>query len=156
MDVPDENPNLEKDRLLPIANVSRLMKRALPENAKIAKDAKVGLFPLPLILEDCLQECVSEFISFVTSEASDRCAVDKRKTIGGEDILFALQSLGFDNYHDTLKTYLIKYRENASGANDAALRAFEQQQQQFQRHQTEMMMRQQQQQQQQQPHNRDE
>ncbi len=27
-------------RFLPIANISRIMKKALPENAKIAKDAK--------------------------------------------------------------------------------------------------------------------
>lgn len=33
------------------------MKTALPENAKIAKEAK-----------ECMQECVSEFISFITSE----------------------------------------------------------------------------------------
>jgi hypothetical protein len=33
------------------------MKRALPSNAKIAKDAK-----------ETVQECVSEFISFITSE----------------------------------------------------------------------------------------
>jgi histone H3/H4 len=33
------------------------MKSALPENAKIAKEAK-----------ECMQECVSEFISFITSE----------------------------------------------------------------------------------------
>jgi nuclear transcription Y subunit beta len=33
------------------------MKRTLPANAKIAKDAK-----------DAVQECVSEFISFITSE----------------------------------------------------------------------------------------
>jgi histone H3/H4 len=33
------------------------MKKALPENAKIAKEAK-----------ECVQECVSEFISFITSE----------------------------------------------------------------------------------------
>ncbi len=33
------------------------MKRALPANAKIAKDAK-----------ETVQECVSEFISFITSE----------------------------------------------------------------------------------------
>jgi histone H3/H4 len=33
------------------------MKMALPENAKIAKEAK-----------ECMQECVSEFISFITSE----------------------------------------------------------------------------------------
>jgi len=42
---------------LPIANISRIMKNALPENAKIAKDAK-----------ECVQECVTEFIAFITSE----------------------------------------------------------------------------------------
>lgn len=47
----------EQDRFLPIANISRIMKKALPPNGKIAKDAK-----------ETVQECVSEFISFVTSE----------------------------------------------------------------------------------------
>jgi nuclear transcription Y subunit beta len=47
----------EQDRFLPIANISRIMKKALPPNAKIAKDAK-----------ETVQECVSEFISFITSE----------------------------------------------------------------------------------------
>ena len=37
------------------------MKTALPENAKIAKEAK-----------ECMQECVSEFISFITSEGKWR------------------------------------------------------------------------------------
>ncbi|KAJ1676843.1 transcriptional activator hap3 [Spiromyces aspiralis] len=90
----------EQDRFLPIANVARIMKRALPENAKIAKEAK-----------ETVQECVSEFISFITSEASDRCQQEKRKTINGEDILWAMQSLGFENYADALKVYLTKYRE---------------------------------------------
>lgn len=30
----------EQDRLLPIANVSRIMKRAIPDNGKMAKDSK--------------------------------------------------------------------------------------------------------------------
>lgn len=30
----------EQDRFLPIANISRIMKKSLPDNAKIAKDAK--------------------------------------------------------------------------------------------------------------------
>jgi histone H3/H4 len=47
----------EQDRFLPIANISRIMKKNLPGNAKIAKDAK-----------ETVQECVSEFISFITSE----------------------------------------------------------------------------------------
>eukprot|EP00889_Picochlorum_renovo_P004709 jgi/Picre1/31739/NNA_007090.t1 len=62
----------EQDRYLPIANIGRIMKRSLPKNAKIAKDAK-----------DVVQECVSEFISFITSEASDKCQREKRKTLMG-------------------------------------------------------------------------
>lgn len=67
---------------------------------QIAKDAR-----------ECVQECVSEFISFITSEASDRCHTEKRKTINGEDILYAMTTLGFDNYVEPLKMYLQKYRE---------------------------------------------
>lgn len=37
--------------------------------------------------------------------------MEKRKTINGEDILFAMTSLGFDNYVEPLKLYLQKYRE---------------------------------------------
>ncbi|XP_067007140.1 nuclear transcription factor Y subunit beta [Anabrus simplex] len=94
----------EQDRFLPIANVAKIMKKAIPDSGKIAKDAR-----------ECVQECVSEFISFITSEASDRCHMEKRKTINGEDILFAMTSLGFDNYVEPLKLYLQKYREATKG-----------------------------------------
>ena len=60
----------EQDRFLPIANVARIMKKAIPSQGKIAKDAR-----------ECVQECVSEFISFITSEASDRCQVRKPKNL---------------------------------------------------------------------------
>lgn len=109
------------------------MKNALPDNAKIAKEAK-----------ECMQECVSEFISFITSEgklflnhricsiciksckwlfadigylllASEKCQQEKRKTVNGEDILFAMTSLGFENYAEALKVYLSKYREVSIG-----------------------------------------
>ncbi|XP_048423468.1 nuclear transcription factor Y subunit B-1 isoform X4 [Pyrus x bretschneideri] len=90
----------EQDRYLPIANISRIMKKALPPNGKIAKDAK-----------ETVQECVSEFISFVTSEASDKCLREKRKTINGDDLLWAMATLGFEDYIDPLKVYLTKYRE---------------------------------------------
>ena len=105
------------------APVARIMKMALPDNAKIAKEAK-----------ECMQECVSEFISFITSEgtyhyavrhggllcqrarltretASEKCQQEKRKTVNGEDILFAMTSLGFENYGEALKIYLARYRE---------------------------------------------
>ena len=46
-----------------------------------------------------------------THRASERCHQEKRKTINGEDILFAMSTLGFDNYVEPLKLYLQKYRE---------------------------------------------
>uniref|UniRef100_A0A452ZAQ9 Transcription factor CBF/NF-Y/archaeal histone domain-containing protein n=1 Tax=Aegilops tauschii subsp. strangulata TaxID=200361 RepID=A0A452ZAQ9_AEGTS len=90
----------EQDRFLPIANISRIMKKAIPANGKIAKDAK-----------ETVQECVSEFISFITSEASDKCQREKRKTINGDDLLWAMATLGFEEYIEPLKVYLQKYRE---------------------------------------------
>ncbi|KAL3932498.1 MAG: hypothetical protein SGBAC_010827, partial [Bacillariaceae sp.] len=92
------------DRYLPIANIARIMKNTLPENAKIAKDSK-----------ETVQECVSEFISFITSEASDKCLQEKRKTINGDDLLWAMSTLGFDKYVEPLKLYLNKYREAVRG-----------------------------------------
>ncbi|KAK9086468.1 hypothetical protein Syun_028862 [Stephania yunnanensis] len=90
----------EQDRLLPIANVGRIMKQILPPNAKISKEAK-----------ETMQECVSEFISFVTGEASEKCQKEKRKTVNGDDICWALGTLGFDDYAEPLRRYLHKYRE---------------------------------------------
>ncbi|KAJ7259146.1 histone-fold-containing protein [Mycena haematopus] len=98
----------EQDRFLPIANVSRIMKAAVSPSTKIGKDAK-----------ECVQECVSEFISFITSEAAERSLGEKRKTIGGEDILHAMGTLGFDNYAEVLKIYLAKLREHQSSSAGA-------------------------------------
>ncbi|MBA0603254.1 nuclear transcription factor Y subunit B-4 [Gossypium raimondii] len=90
----------EQERLLPIANVGRIMKQILPPNAKVSKEAK-----------QTLQECATEFISFVTGEASDKCRKENRKTVNGDDICWALGALGFDNYADAIVRYLHKYRE---------------------------------------------
>lgn len=95
-------PNIcdQQDQLLPIANVGRIMKQILPPNAKISKEAK-----------ETMQECVSEFISFVTGEASEKCRKERRKTVNGDDICWALGTLGFDDYAGPLRRYLHRYRD---------------------------------------------
>lgn len=69
----------EPDRWLPLADVSRIMKRALPSNASISKAAK-----------ETMQECVSELISFISSEAVESTRRRGRKTLRGEE-----DSVGF-------------------------------------------------------------
>ncbi|KAJ0971768.1 hypothetical protein J5N97_019727 [Dioscorea zingiberensis] len=90
----------EPDQFLPIANIGRIMRSAVPENGKIAKEAK-----------ESVQECVSEFISFITSEATDKCQRERRKTVNGDDLLWAMGTLGFDDYIEPLKLYLQLYRQ---------------------------------------------
>src|ERR1700733_15752482 len=80
--------------------LKKRMESYIVPTAKIAKDAK-----------ECVQECVSEFISFITSEAAEKCQLEKRKTVGGDDILAAMESLGFENYAETLKIHLAKLRQ---------------------------------------------
>ncbi|CAI2347314.1 unnamed protein product [Caenorhabditis sp. 36 PRJEB53466] len=72
---------LDQERYLPIANVVRIMKTQMDPQAKLAKDAK-----------ECVQECVSEFISFIASEAAEFCHNTKRKTITADDLLTALEA----------------------------------------------------------------
>jgi nuclear transcription Y subunit beta len=91
----------EYDRFLPVANIGRIIKNNLPKEVKLSKEAK-----------ETFQECVSEFISFITSEACDKCNQEKRKTINGDDIIYSLTNLGFDHYNGILKVFLEKYRES--------------------------------------------
>nr|AZS35406.1 LEC1 [Paeonia ostii] len=94
----------EQDRFMPIANVIRIMRKILPSHAKISDDAK-----------ETIQECVSEYISFITGEANERCQREQRKTITAEDVLWAMSKLGFDDYIEPLTMYLHRYREIEGG-----------------------------------------
>ena len=101
----------DADRHLPLANVARIMKKALPDNANISREAK-----------ETMQECVSELISFVTSEAVEIQTSRDRKVIKGEDVLLAFDALGFENYAEALTIYLARYRGVARDELAASLK----------------------------------
>ena len=96
----------EYDNYLPLANIGRIIKNNLPKDVKLSKNSK-----------ETFQECVSEFISFITSEANDKCNAEKRKIIKGEDIIHALNNLGFEKYCPILEIYLKKYKQSQSNNN---------------------------------------
>ena len=60
-------------------------------SAKISKEAK-----------ETMQECLTEFILFMTSEAWENCESNDRKTILGADLIKAMETLDFSHYTDIL------------------------------------------------------
>ena len=79
-------------------------KNGLP--VKISKEAK-----------ETVQECATEFLTFVTSEAQSICSENGRKTITADDVLTGLKNLGFDDYHDMVE-YCYKRYKSCEGTND--------------------------------------
>jgi hypothetical protein len=51
------------------------------------------------------------WLDVVFFRASDKCQKEKRKTINGDDLLWAMATLGFEDYIEPLKVYLARYRE---------------------------------------------
>ena len=101
----------EQDQYIPVANLLRIMRKILPQHAKISDEAK-----------ETIQECVSEYISFITAEANDRCQSEHRKTVTADDVLWAMKKLGFDQYAHSLSIYLHRYRQR-EGESLSLLRA---------------------------------
>ncbi|EYU25664.1 hypothetical protein MIMGU_mgv1a026487mg, partial [Erythranthe guttata] len=89
----------DANQYMSIANITRIMRRVLPANAKIANNAK-----------EAIEECISEFIRFITAEANARCHRDYRNTVTPEDVLAAMATLGFDDYLEPLTIFLNKHR----------------------------------------------
>ena len=79
----------------------------------VCKNASANSF-LSSPVKVCLQDCPTRYSITIANSAniaSEKCHQEKRKTVNGEDILFAMTSLGFENYAEALKIYLAKYRE---------------------------------------------
>ncbi|CAN0908745.1 Nuclear transcription factor Y subunit B-3 [Linum grandiflorum] len=86
---------------MPVSNIMRIMKSALPPNAKITNASK-----------ETVQKCLTEYISLVTVKASARCKRDMRMTLTADDLLWALGHLGFEGFVQPLTEYRDMYRKN--------------------------------------------
>nr|XP_027090430.1 nuclear transcription factor Y subunit B-8-like [Coffea arabica] len=104
--MPMPYPRRDPEHLFPITNIFRIMRRNLPPNARVSEEAK-----------STIQECVSDYINFITAEANERCRREHRKTITAEDLLYAHANLGFDNYIGPITLYLERYRQNEAAQN---------------------------------------
>ena len=48
---------------------------------------------------------------FFLRRATERCQQEKRKTINGDDIIWAFETLGFEQYAHLMKIYLQRYKD---------------------------------------------
>lgn len=84
---------------MPAATITRIMRKVLPDHARISDDAR-----------EAIQESVSEFIGFITDEAKERCQLESRRILTANDVLGAMDALGFHNYAETLTIFLSRHR----------------------------------------------
>jgi histone H3/H4 len=94
MDLGDEELSLQK------ANITKLVNEMMPDDITCPKDTR-----------DLLSECCVEFIHLIASEANEICEKDTKKTIAGEHVVSALQSLGFEDYVSEIKEVLNEYQK---------------------------------------------
>ena len=122
----------EQDRFLPIAVVDRIMKsvdtNSNPYKVTVPCPTVVFLycfsfkqkrgFQISVGARQCMQECASELINFVTMAAKERCTSPSARTIRGEDIVETLKSLGLDPYVPATQAHLRKHRRREEEPED--------------------------------------
>ena len=74
-----------------LATLNKLMQESLPKGLLMTKE-----------LKELIGECCLEFVHLLSSEANELCEKESKKTINGEHILKALESLGFSQYMDVV------------------------------------------------------
>ncbi|PNX98770.1 nuclear transcription factor Y subunit B-3-like protein [Trifolium pratense] len=96
-------PPTTDDNLLPITKLTKIMERALPQDAQISDDAK-----------EAMQLCVSEFARIIMSEANKRCKIERRMIVNSEDLIRAVKMLKFEHYAKPLFNFYQNYRSGSS------------------------------------------
>lgn len=97
----DRVPNLvlrDKSKM-PITNMMKIMSQILLNNVQVSYDTM-----------DMIQQSATKYINFVTRKAKDRCQSECRKIMNAEDLLWAIEELGFNDYVEPLTTFIQRYR----------------------------------------------
>ena len=81
-------------------DISSISKRVLPTCIGVSED-----------FNSLLCEQSKEFVRVVFAQAKNKRNLDCRSEVTGDDIIWALNSLGMDNYSEAMSIYLSKYKE---------------------------------------------
>jgi histone H3/H4 len=89
-------PLPESERLLPAANIARIMSREMPKSAKISGEAR-----------RLMQEIASEYICFITSEANDHSISQGRRSITANDLIQASGDLDLGMMQGAMRQFML-------------------------------------------------
>lgn len=87
----------------PLACVSRVMKNVLPDNIMMTKDARQAFV-----------RAAGIFVFYITHCANDFCREGKRSTMYPQDILNALNELGFEDFEIPLEEFMEAYKQEVT------------------------------------------
>lgn len=85
-----------------LADVLKTMKSILPTSCSVDPDAL-----------DLVKKCVSRFISSVSSEAISRSVHNGSNALTSDDIVGALDTIGYEDYKLPIELYLAKFSSHA-------------------------------------------
>mmetsp|Transcript_2615 Transcript_2615/g.9491 ORF Transcript_2615/g.9491 Transcript_2615/m.9491 type:complete len:144 (-) Transcript_2615:1385-1816(-) len=110
MDSDDDElaPGAEENEVtLPRNTVVRTLKDMLPPEIKMSKEA-----------QDLVQQCCQEYIHLLGSEANEICEGEQRNMVQPDDVLRAIQELGFKEQVEGMTMYceLMKAERDSSKA----------------------------------------
>lgn len=81
---------------IPLNVIFSLMKEVLPDDLKVSNNVKT-----------CMQDCVNELVMFLTQEASEYCATYHKKILTAEDLIYAMETLGFGEHYITIMRMIL-------------------------------------------------
>lgn len=89
------------DLSLPKATVQKIVSEIIPSDLAFSRETR-----------DALIECCIEFIMIVTTESNDIAERESKKTIACEHVLQALETLGFYDYIEPIKSVIAQHKES--------------------------------------------
>ncbi len=93
---------------IPRANISRILKKVMPEGTSIANDAKTAFSKAAVI-----------FIMYLTATAQEFATQNKKSTLTADDVLAALDDLEFAGFKDEVLKTLEQYRASQRTKKDS-------------------------------------
>ncbi|CAG0900852.1 unnamed protein product [Darwinula stevensoni] len=100
-----------EDLNLPASVVNKIIKESLPDGVIVSKDAKIAV-----------GRAASVFVLYAATSANQVVTSQKRKTMTGQDVLKAMDTMGFPEFINPLKEYFEVFKKGKERKKEDAAR----------------------------------